>query len=116
MSASLIEKMRAARESWAEVGGKSYKVRRPTDLEMMRAREGSNVPIGLEMLTKVVVGWKGVTEADLVPSGASDEVEFSPELWAEYVADRTEIWQPITEKLLELTEQHQKRQESELKN
>lgn len=116
MSASLIEKMRAARESWAEVDGKSYKIRRPTELDMMRSRQGATVAIGLDMLTKVVVDWKDVTEADLIPSGASDPVPFSPELWAEYVADKANIWPPITEKLLELIEQHNKRQEASLKN
>lgn len=116
MSASLIEKMRAARESWAEVDGKSYKIRRPTELDLMRARQGTTVAIGLDMLTKVVVDWKGVTEADLIPSGASDEVPFSQEVWAEYVADRNDIWQPITARLLELMEQHNKRQEASLKN
>ena len=108
--------MRAARESWAEADGKAYKVRRPTEMEMVRSRDGNSVPIGLAMLTKVVVDWKGVTEADLVPSGASDPVPFSPELWEEYVADRPGLWEVLTNALIDLTERHQKRQESELKN
>lgn len=89
---SLVEKLKRARESWTTVGKFEFLVRRPTALEGAElARSGPRA-----QLAAAVVGWKGVTEQDLVPGGTADPVPFDAEVFVEWVSDRPEILLALT--------------------
>ncbi len=83
---SLIEKLKRARESTVEVGGFTFTVRRPTDLEMFEHRN-----MGPRELLKFVVGWAGVKESDLINGGDPHPVTFDQDLCAEWLSDRAEL-------------------------
>lgn len=86
--ATLIERLRAARESWVKVGGFEFLIRRPTDVEMFRAR-GENPSA---FLRRVVMDWRGVREIDLVPGGAPEPAPFDVDVLVEWAEDREQIY------------------------
>lgn len=114
MSKILIDLIRRARQVNVKVGSITLICRRPTDLEMLEMR-GKDVRQG-DLLTRFVVGWEGVTELDLVPGGTGAEVPFSPDLFAEWVADHPASWGPITEAVVEGYKAHEQALETSAKN
>ncbi|HJT63071.1 MAG TPA: hypothetical protein VJ797_15485 [Burkholderiales bacterium] len=112
----LLKRLVAARESWADSGRLRFKLRRPNEMELIRMRRGSTVEIGLDVIQKHVVGWEGVTEADIVTSGGSEPVAFDATLYAEWIADRPEHWQPISEALHAAIQAHAAEQGEDIKN
>lgn len=112
---SLIDKLRAQRESSVEVEpGRSLTVRRPLAAEMHKLRSG----VTPELVASHVSGWTGVTEADLLGSavGASDPAPFSAELVAEVLCDRPEWLDAVTGKLVAVVNDWFKQRESVAKN
>jgi hypothetical protein len=111
-AASLIARMREQRERWVEVApGKRVKIRRPAEAEygrFARIHEASVVQM-LEHVRQYVVGWEGITEADLIGTavGSEEPVAFTAELWAELISDRVAWVQPIMDKLVEIMNAHQ---------
>ena len=95
----LSEKIRKAREFSRTIEGWSLRLRRPTDVEAATILRGD--PDTLLVATTFVIGWEGVTEADLVNSGASDPVEFDADAWREIVSDRPELWAPISQEVID---------------
>lgn len=93
---TLIDKLRKAREQKVEVGGHSFTVRRPTDLEAMSLRAAS----GVADLLPFVVGWEAVREIDLVPGGSAVPVAFDAAVCAEWLADRPDLLEPLVEAIL----------------
>lgn len=87
---NLGERMRKAREFTREVGGIKLVMRRPSRMEYARY-QADKVPI-VELAKRYVIGWEGVTEADLVPSGGSDVVAFDADAWHELLAERQDLW------------------------
>jgi hypothetical protein len=90
MSKALVAKIRKARERVVEVAGHKYIVARPTDEEAM-LQDGKHP---LDSVRKFVTGWD-LQEIDLIPGGSPEPVPFTPELWAEYIADHPELWEPL---------------------
>lgn len=91
---SLAEKLRKAREKVVEAGGFKFTVRRPTDLEFMRARgpEYTRNAIGW------VVGWEGVTTLSMgLPGGDGNPVAYDPALAVEWLSDRADLLAAIIE-------------------
>jgi hypothetical protein len=89
MAEDWARRQQAARERWVEVGGFSYKIRRPTELEFLRLlRDGDAVE---QLGIHCVVDWRRVTEADLAPGvGGEDAVPFSAPAYFEWISDRSE--------------------------
>lgn len=98
---SLVDRIRAARENRVEAGGFTFTVRRPTDLEAARLTGASTAD-----LLRYVIGWQGVRELDLVPGGDAAEVAFSPEVAQEWLADRPDLWGPLTEAVVQAYQRH----------
>lgn len=98
MSAAVIAAMRRAREGSTELDGFKFIWRRPTDVEATALYQQDASPA--QIAAQFVVGWERVHESDLLPSGGSDAVPFSRELWAEWVADRPHWWEPISSAVL----------------
>jgi len=93
--ASLVERMRRSRERWLERGSKSYLLRRPTLTNLMQW-SGNN---GEDLVRRCLVGWRGFVEADLVPSGSSEECAFELEAAIEWLMDRPEDMAAIADEL-----------------
>jgi hypothetical protein len=90
MSKLLIEKLRRAREVTVDADGHKFTVRRPTDADAAVLSTSTR----LDMLRQFVVGWD-LTELQIVPGGGPDPVPFDAALWAEWIADQPELWEPL---------------------
>ena len=104
MSNALITRLRKQRELKVVVGKFTFTARRPTDVEMIDIGRA-----GLQwqgMAERFVVDWENVTEDDIIGGGGSDKPAFSPELWAEWCADRPDFWEPIATALLDAYKGH----------
>lgn len=99
-----LRKRRKAREFPVEIGRFTFTCLRPNDAEAAEMyTEGYNRH---QVAARFVVGWEGVLESDLIPSGGSDPVPFSAPLWRDWVADRSDFWAPIKDAVIEKYKQH----------
>ena len=113
--ATLIERIRTARQQRVPSRGKIFIVRRPTDLEAMELREAGGIKQG-ELITRFVCGWEEFTELDLVPGGGPDAVAFDAALFAEYIADHPEHWPAIVDAVMGGYQTHQDARADTVKN
>lgn len=113
---ALIEKIRKARQSSVKAGEWTFTVSRPTDMDVLNLRAAEGGTTNAELLRRFVVGWSGVREIDLVPGGSPDPVPFSAELFAEFVADRPALWEPIVKAIIEGYKAHESELEAAAKN
>lgn len=111
MSKALLEKLLRAREKRVEVDGRTYTIRRPTDADVMQMRDRPP----LEFVTRFVIGWT-LQEIDLVPGGMAIDVPFDPALWAAWVMDHPEVWDPLSMAIVSAYEEHVKERETAAKN
>jgi hypothetical protein len=110
----LIRRMREARETKVDIAGFSFTLRRPTKVERYSwAREGIK---DVQILGKCVVGWKGVKESDLVPSGGSIDVPFDIAVLEEWVGDRDDILMPLLDGIKDLIATTETAKDDALKN
>ena len=93
---SLIDKLRKAREQQIEVNGRTFTIRRPTDLDMMEMAGR----IDARKLIPFVIGWEGVTEGHLVKGGDPHPLAFDAAACAEWLADRPDILGPLVEAII----------------
>lgn len=107
--ASLIDRLRASRESWVEVGGFGFRVRRPTALELARWQGEAEVPF----LRRVIVGWRDVRELDLVPGGDGSAASFDADVCAEWLEDRPELYVPLMNEVNRILEAHVRAREEQ---
>lgn len=113
MSKALIDRLRRARQTRVPSQGRSFTVRRPTDLEMTDLVDGLDQH---DLLTRFVVDWHDITEMDLVPGGGPDPVPFSAELWAEWIADHPEHWADLCGAVIAAYREHKASREDAAKN
>lgn len=107
---TLLERLRAARESWVSTGEGSFEVllRRPTELQLARWRQQP----GDFVLRQCLVGWRGITEADLVPGGEGKTPAFDADTCAEYLEDRPDAYAKVFEGLQHLLDARAARTEA----
>lgn len=105
---TLVKRMRKARQFTVEIDGFTFTCRRPTQAEAaeMHQQGYDNHRIAATF----VCGWKGVKESDLVQSGGGDEVEFTPAVWREWVADELRFWTPLADRILDEYTAHNKKE------
>lgn len=120
MSEALIKKIRAQRMSWVALDdGKRVQIIRPTEIELANqfVKNGS-IEVDFEEVKRFVVGWEGITEADLLGAavGASDPIGFTTELWAEFVADNIKWVRTIARAMLDDIVKHHSAQDDAVKN
>lgn len=89
-AASLVTRLRAQRELWSDVPalpGRRIRLRRPLEIEFSRLARPS-----LEVLLDYVVGWEGLTEADVFPPGIGSDaaLAFSHEVAGDVLGDHAE--------------------------
>src|SRR5690606_146766 len=112
MDAVLRKRMLAAREQWVDVGRFGFLVRRPTEMQITRWRNAAALEVTFTIVAECVVDWRGITEADLVPSGASDQAPFDAETYRLWAEDRPDVWQPLAEAVMRMVDENRKRMES----
>jgi hypothetical protein len=108
---SLVQKLRKAREVQVQAGGYTFTVRRPTDVQMM-ALSGQ----GVEALVPYVVGWEGVREIDVLPSGDAHPLDFDAAVCAEWLADRIDLLSPLADAIIAAYKAHAETLEAAAKN
>jgi hypothetical protein len=114
MAKTLLEKIRAARQSTVKVGDITLVVRRPTDLEMLEMRK--TVVTQTDILQRFVDDWMGVNELHLFSGGSPDPVPFSKEIFNEWVADHPESWGVISEAVVSGYKAHENALADSVKN
>lgn len=105
------EKIRRARERPVTVGAHTYTIRRPTDEDVQFGK----VEPGLGMVKRYVVGWDFV-ELDLFPGGGPEPAPFDAEDWAEWVADKPEVWVELSDAIVAAYKEHTAQVEADAKN
>lgn len=109
---ALLEKVRKSRESKLTVGAWTFTIKRPTDSEFVEHQQLRSY----ELARLYVIDWAGVTEADMVKGGASDDVQFSRDLWIEFVNDHPELWDQIFDEILNAYRGHMENRLAAKKN
>lgn len=103
MSAELIAKALALRERWVDLGdGRRVLIRRPGETPLAQRRRSE---VTVEWLAGFVIGWEGVTEADVIGTGTA-AVPFDADLWRVVVEDRVEWAAKVAEAVLDLVNKH----------
>jgi hypothetical protein len=106
---SLIDKIRKARESVAEVGGHKFTIRRPTEAEQAEMYKDPKFS-PLVLVRRCVVGWD-LQEIDLIPGGDPIALNFSTDLWVEYIDDKSELWKPLADAIKQSISDHNEKAE-----
>ncbi len=109
---ALIEKIRKSRQKQIKAEGYSLTIRRPTDLEIQENHTVRDSLIQSGILSRYVIGWDGITELDLIAGGTGAAVDFSSELFMEWVADKPGLWTVITDQVVDLYKLHQQQTEN----
>lgn len=91
--ATLVERLRAAREQIVEIDDIKLKVRRPAHVDLACLRTDSDE----QFVRRCVVGWVGVKECDVVPGGTGAEVPFDIDACVEWFKDSPGRWQQLGE-------------------
>lgn len=89
----LIARLLKSRQSKLKVGEYTFTVRRPTAYEA--ALLFQNDPTQYDVARDYVDDWDGIKDKDLIPSGGNELAEFDKTLWAEWLSDQPELWEPI---------------------
>lgn len=110
MSKALLEKLRRSREIQVQADGHTFTVRRPTEKDLSEL-DGKTVT----MAQKFVVGWD-LKEVDVIPGGGPEAVPFDADLWADWVADRSDLWLPLATAMYESYSKHVEARQGTAKN
>jgi hypothetical protein len=98
---NLIDKIRLSRQSKVVVDKYEFLITRPTDMDMVMLAGRDNEYV----LKKFVIGWN-LKEIDIIPGGSAIDIAFDPELFYEWVADHSELWNDILEAILDAYKKH----------
>ena len=107
--------LRKGRLHWVDLApGRRVQFRRPLETEMYRFVGGVTV----EHVVEFVCGWEGFTEGTLLGEavGSADPLDFTPELWAEYVRDSTEVTASVAQAIAGALKAHLEAREAAGKN
>ena len=103
----LLEKLRKSRQVNIEIGGFTFIVQRPTqvDFNSIPREKGDYLdggkkktgyfPVVEPTIRQFVVGWQGVKEIDLIPGGDSIPAEFDAEVLVEWLKDKQAVWSAL---------------------
>jgi len=110
---TLSEKIRKAREFTKEVGGHSFTLRRPTEVEWFETvatrPDGSNASTA--RFLPFIIGWSNVIESDVLNGGDPHPLSFSESVRDEWLADRSDLFGPLITALMdEFVAYNEKRQ------
>lgn len=100
-----LAKFAEARQSALPLGKHSVTLQRPTPWDVSAA-QGEGVRLDIEWAAKFVVGWD-FTEADLLPGGVPEPVAFNAAIFAEWVKDHPDTWQPLIQGVIAAYKAHE---------
>lgn len=115
MSATLSDRIRRARNSTVEVNGRTFHIRRPTDIEMAELYKEGDINKH-HVARDFVIGWIDVKESDLLAGSKDDPVEFDREAWELWCDDDMTLWTPIYQAVMESYVQHANDRDEAAKN
>lgn len=111
---AILKAMDRAAQSSVKVDDITLIIRRPTKYEM--ATLAAKDSLFYDLARDYTVGWKGVTEAHLIPSGGPTEVPFDRDIWSRWLQDEERFWQPVANAVMEAYTKHQEQKEDDEKN
>lgn len=98
MSADLLQRLRAARETWTTVEGRDFLLRRPTDVQLLRVAHTA----GTDLLRLCLVGWRGITLQDLAPGESADPAPFDLDVAVEWLEDDPKLFSGLCEAIVRM--------------
>lgn len=111
-AAAIRAALLSARQSWVALPdyGAEVRIVRPPEAQFGKFVNG----IDVEHVCAHVDGWRKFTEATLLGAsvGADDPVDFSPELWADWVRDRVDVIQLVARALADSISLHLREREA----
>ncbi len=113
--AVLLAQMEAGRTAWADLAkGRRVQFRRPLEDDMQRLR---TMPV-VDMVCEFVVGWEGITEADLLGAavGSDAPVPFHAELWSRHLRDNLAHVEPVAAAIVRSVTEHVAARDATAKN
>lgn len=114
-ASAILKKMDKAAQNAVKVGKFSFIIQRPTKYEMAKL-SGETGASFFDLASRFVVGWHGVTEADLLPSGGESPVTFDRDIWRRWLEDREDFWQPLSNAVMESFTRHSEQTQADKKN
>lgn len=96
MSADLLQRLRASRETWVTIDRFDFLVRRPTDVQLVRTAGRSDA----DFLRECLVGWRNVRTVDVVPGGDDAPAPFDIETAIEWLEDRADLFPKLLEAIV----------------
>lgn len=103
-----LARFQKSRETRLSAGGHVFIIRRPSPLDVMRLGQSINI----ETATRFVVGWEDVNESDLLPGGNPEPVDFDAAIFALWLAERTDLWEPLVKGIVDAYRQFEEAQEN----
>ena len=110
-----IKKMDLAAQSIINIGKFAFTIQRPSKYAMAKLNSEKDATF-FDLASRFVVGWSGVTEADILPSGGELPVAFSKNVWRRWLEDRDDFWQPISKAVMESFTRHSEQTQADEKN
>lgn len=104
-----VERFKACRRSEVQIGGHQFTVSRPTPWDVAMAQENGGRP-DIEWAARYVVAWS-LCESDLIPGGDPEPVTFNADVFAEWIKDYPDYWQPLIKGVIDAYQAHEKRLE-----
>ena len=101
-----LARYQKSRESLIEAGRFHFTVRRPTELDITRVVVASGGSMTFEDAVRYIVGWD-VLESDLLPGGEPVPVVFDAKVFADWIADQPNLWEPVISGVVTSYRQHQ---------
>lgn len=101
---SLIERLKKQRELVLDVDEFKFTLSRPTDLDIIELR-GQDLPQS-QILKRYVKDWGGMTEAQIIPGGTPEKIEFDSELFIEWIADKPNLIRSLVHEIVTAYQTH----------
>lgn len=119
----LVSAALAARAFWVPLpDGRRVRLRRPSEYDvrnLIRRDTGgavTTIVADLPDVKRAAIEWEGFTEADIIPSGASDPVPFSQDVFAVWIEDNRSALAVLAQALIDAVIAHESAQVDTAKN
>lgn len=106
-----LARFQKGRESIIEAAGFKFIIRRPPSLDVARITV-DNGGMSIDFAMRYVVGWEGVNESDLLPGGDPEPVKFDSDVFKAWLAERSDLWQPIGQGVIDAYQRHEEANEA----
>lgn len=107
-NATLVARQKA-RERKVIVNGHAYTVRRPKAAEMLEDQRR------IDLAKRFVVDWD-LKQSDLIPGGNPEPEPFDAALFADWLDDDEDLWQPLSQAILDFWTEYRAAREADAKN